>query len=86
MEPGSERSIAISKKRPGPEQIVTLLRQIEIATLQGKTISIASRWDIGHPRPIASTLESEHSEISCYRVCYPIPNVIVIYSVLERCS
>jgi hypothetical protein len=25
------------KKRPGPEQIVTLLRQIEVATSQGET-------------------------------------------------
>lgn len=30
-------------RRPGPEQIVTLLRQIEVATLRGKSISIACR-------------------------------------------
>ena len=33
----------MGKKRPGPEQIVTLLRQIEVATSQGKTISLACR-------------------------------------------
>ena len=33
----------MGRKRPGPEQIVTLLRQIEVATSQGKTISIACR-------------------------------------------
>ncbi len=31
------------KKRFSPEQIVTLLRQIEVATAQGKAISIACR-------------------------------------------
>jgi len=31
------------KKRFSPEQIVTLLRQIEVATAQGKSISIACR-------------------------------------------
>ena len=31
------------KKRFSAEQIVTLLRQIEVATAQGKTISIACR-------------------------------------------
>jgi transposase-like protein len=31
------------KKRPTPEQIVTLLRQIEVATSQGKAVSIACR-------------------------------------------
>lgn len=31
------------KKRFSPEQVVTLLRQIEVATAQGKTISIACR-------------------------------------------
>jgi transposase-like protein len=31
------------KKRPTPEQIVTLLRQIEVATSQGKSIAIACR-------------------------------------------
>jgi putative transposase len=33
----------MGEKRPGPEQIVTLLRQIEEATSQGKSISIACR-------------------------------------------
>mgnify|MGYP003347198587 CR=1 FL=1 len=33
----------MGKKRPGPEQIVMLLRQIEVATSQGKTISLACR-------------------------------------------
>jgi hypothetical protein len=31
------------KKRPGPEQIVTVLRQIEVATSQGKAVAIACR-------------------------------------------
>jgi len=31
------------KKRFSPEQIVTMLRQIEVATTQGKSISIACR-------------------------------------------
>ena len=31
------------KKRPTPEQIVTLLRQIEVSTSQGKSIAIARR-------------------------------------------
>ena len=31
------------KKRPTPEQIVTLLRQIEVTTSQGKSVSIACR-------------------------------------------
>jgi putative transposase len=31
------------RKRFSPEQIVTLLRQIEVATAQGKSISIACR-------------------------------------------
>ena len=31
------------RKRFSPEQIVTLLRQIEVATAQGKAISIACR-------------------------------------------
>jgi putative transposase len=31
------------KKRFSPEQIVTLLRQIEVATAQGKSIAIACR-------------------------------------------
>ncbi len=31
------------KKRPTPEQIVLLLRQIEVATSQGKSIAIACR-------------------------------------------
>jgi putative transposase len=31
------------KKRPTPEQIVTLLRQIEVATSQGKSVSIVCR-------------------------------------------
>jgi transposase-like protein len=31
------------KKRPTPEQIVTLLRQIEVVTSQGKSIAIACR-------------------------------------------
>jgi putative transposase len=33
----------MSKKRYSPEQIVTLLRQIEVATAQGKSVSIACR-------------------------------------------
>ena len=33
----------MGKKRPGPEQIVTLLRQIEVSTSHGKSISIACR-------------------------------------------
>ena len=31
------------KKRPSPEQIVTLLRQIEVATSSGKSVAIACR-------------------------------------------
>ena len=31
------------KKRPSPEQIVTLLRQIEVATSQGKSVAVACR-------------------------------------------
>jgi hypothetical protein len=31
------------KKRPTPEQIVTLLRQIEVATSKGKSVAIACR-------------------------------------------
>ena len=38
-----ERSSVKPKKRFSPEQIVTLLRQIEVATAQGKSISIACR-------------------------------------------
>jgi putative transposase len=38
-----ERSKIMGKKRLGPEQIVTLLRQIEVATSQGKTISLSCR-------------------------------------------
>jgi len=33
----------MGKKRPTPEQIVTLLRQIEVATSQGKSIAVACR-------------------------------------------
>ena len=33
----------MSKKRYSPEQIVTLLRQIEVATAQGKSVSLACR-------------------------------------------
>ena len=33
----------MGRKRPGPEQIVTLLRQIEVSTSQGKTILLACR-------------------------------------------
>jgi len=44
----------MTKKRPGPEQIVTLLRQIEVATSQGKTVGVACR-------------EAEISEQSYYR-------------------
>ena len=33
----------MAKKRPTPEQIVTLLRQIEVATSQGKSVAIACR-------------------------------------------
>jgi putative transposase len=42
------------KKRPSPEPIVKLLRQIEIATSQGKSVAIACR-------------EAEISDQSCYR-------------------
>jgi len=42
------------KKKPGPEQIVTLLRQIEVATSQGKPVAIACR-------------EAETSQQSYYR-------------------
>lgn len=31
------------KKRPSPEQIVTLLRQIEVATSQGKSVGVTCR-------------------------------------------
>ena len=31
------------KKRPSAEQIVTLLRQIEVATSQGKSVAMACR-------------------------------------------
>ncbi len=31
------------KKRPSQEQIVTLLRQIEVATSSGKSVAIACR-------------------------------------------
>jgi putative transposase len=40
---GLERSLDMPKKRPTPEQIVTLLRQIEVTTSQGKSVSIACR-------------------------------------------
>ena len=43
IEIGLERSLDMPKKRPTPEQIVTLLRQIEVATSQGKSIAIACR-------------------------------------------
>lgn len=43
IEIGLERSLEMRKKRPTPEQIVTLLRQIEVATSQGKSIAIACR-------------------------------------------
>ena len=43
IEIGLERSLDMPKKRPTPEQIVTLLRQIEVATSQGKSVSIACR-------------------------------------------
>jgi putative transposase len=33
----------MAKKRFGPEQIVTLLRQIEVATSQGKSVGVACR-------------------------------------------
>jgi transposase-like protein len=33
----------MAKKRFGPEQIVMLLRQIEVATAQGKSIRVACR-------------------------------------------
>ena len=33
----------MAKKRFSPEQLVTMLRQIEVATAQGKSISIACR-------------------------------------------
>ena len=42
------------KKRPSPEQIVTLLRQIEVATSSGKSVAIACR-------------EAEISDQSYYR-------------------
>ena len=38
-----ERSFVVAKKRFSPEQIVTLLRQIEVATSQGKSIGVACR-------------------------------------------
>jgi putative transposase len=43
IEIGLERSLDMGKKRPTPEQIVTLLRQIEVATSQGKSVAIACR-------------------------------------------
>jgi len=33
----------MAKKRFSPKQIVTLLRQIEVATAQGKSVSVACR-------------------------------------------
>jgi hypothetical protein len=33
----------MAKKRYGPEQVVMLLRQIEVATSQGKSIGVACR-------------------------------------------
>ena len=42
------------KKRPSPEQIVTLLRQIEVTTSSGKSVAIACR-------------EAEISDQSYYR-------------------
>jgi hypothetical protein len=41
IETGLERSLDMPKKRPAPEQIVLLLRQIEVAASQGKSIAIA---------------------------------------------
>src|SRR5665213_2140005 len=38
-----ERKDTMPKKRFSPEQIVTLLRQIEVATSQGKSVSLACR-------------------------------------------
>jgi len=43
LEIGLEGKLVMPKKRFSAEQIVTLLRQIEVATAQGKTISIACR-------------------------------------------
>ena len=43
IETGLERILDMPKKRPTPEQIVLLLRQIEVATSQGKSIAIACR-------------------------------------------
>ena len=40
---GLERSFAMPKKRFSPEQIVTLLRQIEVTMGQGKSAQIACR-------------------------------------------
>ena len=38
-----ERGLVMPKKRFSAEQVVTLLRQIEVATAQGKSIGIACR-------------------------------------------
>jgi hypothetical protein len=38
-----EEELVMAKKRFSPEQIVTLLRQIEVATAQGKSIGVACR-------------------------------------------
>jgi len=46
----------MAKKRRSPEQIVTLLRQIEVATASGKSVAIACR-------------EAEISDQSYYRWC-----------------
>lgn len=43
IETSLEWSKVTGKKRPGPEQVVTPLRLIEMATSQGKSISIACR-------------------------------------------
>ena len=38
-----EKSLVMGRKGSGPEQIVRLFRQIEVATSQGKTISLSYR-------------------------------------------
>jgi len=43
LEPVLERSFVMAKKRFSPEQIVTLLRQIEVTMGQGKSAQLACR-------------------------------------------
>ena len=51
------------KKKFSPEQIVTLLRQIEVATAQGKSVPIEMGcYGIGVSRTVQATIEQCHDK------------------------